>query len=420
MKATSGSITERTDRMKPVKVKKAVEGQTIWLDSCQSLVVEDEFDYIVILGNFLRYEVNGPNKVTIYQNYNFTCWTEISSLFLGNVVLVRGGEMKHLCVYCRSQSRFKANVITVVNPEDFVIKIDGSQIFHFVLYKDSEDWYIEKGEGVVCVLHETVIGDFFDIYNKEKLFCPEARSIMPPALAGFVKPANVGGKKTEHHFWCYLNLKEKISSVLFNGPCLRKVNFVVGHRRKTPVDPEMMLSCAANWNKNYSSGNSIINPYQSEKKGVPASQNWMYVEIPTPAIYFKEFDLSCFWAVHDYHGSSALGKVEVHELESREVSGCDVQRFMLSNLFPSGENNSVVVFVAVGDDIKKYLFLHFSKLCGNDASFKESDSFDSGFWVAEVESIEEQDLAAEGEVVSLCDIDAEQETCVYYYYGPGN
>jgi hypothetical protein len=398
-----------------VKIKDpGTEGHTVRLMPLQSFDLvctkhdpEDDFN-IKVLSDFLTVTdiLSDSTKVVfkIAQKCDLNEWSKISTFFLGNVLLskkLRSGDSKiHLCVYCQPTNQMKANVLTVINPEGSLLKVEPNQLLHIVMFDRSEKtrWSLEKLEGFTCVRCETVVNDFTKVYDPDSLFCPEPRSLLLPMneqlknhpIQYFANEVmGSGGLVTEYHFWLCLSPSEigKIHS-LANGSYAMSAIKIKGEQRDKVIFQNLNLTLSLRgarkidldyfqsvhtmakcWNERSLSyvRHSLFNPNFGENIDVSDSDGWFYLELPHPSTYFNGFDITTFWFCENKIDYTIRSGISCHELHTRYVNGIEVQRFLITNV-SSGVvndrliNTGVLKFRSIGTTNSKTLSLSFWKI----------------------------------------------------------
>jgi hypothetical protein len=317
---------------------------------------------------------------------------------MGNIHLFKsiGGveEKVRLCVYC-NDPKPKDNVLTVVNPDSVLVKMEPHQILHIVNYDDlgrQVRWSLDNPDSLKCVRCETVINDFQKVYDEEALFCPEPRShgmSMNETLKNhppqFFKNEVIGnrGLTTEYHFWSCLTAAEinkmytaangsyPIGTVSIQGEfedrcSIRRFEVMLCVRGKRKLNLEhfkAIYSIAKCWNERHLSylRHSIFNPRINENLDVSDSDGWFYVEIPSPSVYFEDFSSDCEWKSED-----PVGTMQCHELKGRHINGNLVQRFLITGITNRKDDNlmslGTLIFHSSDRGVTKQMSLCFWKI----------------------------------------------------------
>jgi len=390
-----------------VKVKNpSTNGHTVRLLPLQSFEIvctrcdpADRFNALVVGDSLLMTEtLEQDHNITFrfQQKYDTTEWVKISDLFMGNVLLTKsiGGvkEKLRLCVYCTDAKSPKDNVLTVINPDDVLVKMEPYQILHIVSYDEQMRWSLDNCEGLKCVRCETVINDFQKIYDQDALFCPEPRS------HGFSMNKNLGehpdqfftnevmgarGLTTEYHFWSCLTAAQinrmysasngtySLGTIELKGEsekcgAIRKMELMLGVRGKKKINLEhfkAIYSLAKCWNERSLSylRHSLFNPRVNENLDVSDADGWFYVEIPNPSVYFNDFSDDGSWKFQE-----ADDTVICHELRERYINGNKVQRFLITGITNQREAELMslgsVLFSCSEGDADKQMRLSFWKI----------------------------------------------------------
>ncbi len=395
-----------------VKIKDpSAEGHTIKLLPFQAFEISfikrsltDSFK-LSILGKFLVLTETKDTKTSVtfkvQQKYNMTGWAKFSTTFMGNVVISKmiNGVFteQRLCVYCTAEQPTKDNVITVINPDNCLVKIEPHHVIHIVMYDgDSLQWSMENPDSLKCVRCETVINDFQGVYDPEALFCPEPRSHGLPMNEKLIEHPpeffsnEVMGCKgfiTEYHFWSCLTSSEvaklnnspngsyEIGVISLQGklPGATRVSFrqmevmlsVRGDKRKLNLEHfKAIYSLAKCWNERSLSyvRHSIFNPRTNEDLDVSESDGWFYLEVPSPQVYFPEFDKENRWTCENIDGTS----IQCHHLRSRHINGNEVQRFFISGISINKESTlmgvGMLMFSVSDGGVSRIMTINFWKI----------------------------------------------------------
>lgn len=385
----------------------STDGHTVKLLPLQSFQIictkhncDDKFD-IAVNGDFLIAttvsETNGVVVFKIEQKYDVSDWVEISDLFAGNVTLFkkcRNADSKiRLCVYC-SGEKPKDSVLTVVNPDDFLVKIEPHQVLHIVNYDEEDDFkfsVLNKDLLLKCIRCETVVNDFTSVYDKDSIFCPEPRSnTLKRNLSfhqEFLQNEILGARViTETHFWFCMSRDDAeeyyggrdqvrqggdiaIRKENDNFQTIGKIELLIGVRSKRKMGTDYfdaVHNMARDWKDrslSYSK-KSILNPYVVENLNISESESWFYVEMPHPSIYFSDLKEGS-WLPQQF-------EVECFELKSRFINGHRVQRFLITGItcFEDCLNLGYVCFSA---GFGRNVTLNFWKISSNSLSIVKSE-----------------------------------------------
>ena len=365
----------------PVKVKNpSTDGYAIRLHPRQSIeltlnrIFEDEEFEIKLISDYLvlderTYDVEASKEIYHFvQKYDLERWSDISTMFLGNIVLTikplketdKEIETIRMCVFLNSSNKDKANVVTVVDPKNQVLKIEPNQIVQVVLPDNHYAKWILVGIeslGMECARTETVFNDVSNVYDPLALFCPEPRDIEMPANPTLTDVESQYIKtyrsKKEFHFWTHLslaslrksNVSSKSSSLFSMGEMIfacksddgtvlgeRSFEIVIalrGHNRVTAAEFQKIRDNTRNWNEIYSSSlrRCVISPTFNESIDLSADADSLYVEIPEPSVYFPKLSDEVYWG-HEINMGSKYG-LTVKELTPRYVNYRMIQRFMI-------------------------------------------------------------------------------------------
>lgn len=359
---------------------------------CTKFSESDKYD-VSVLGNFLVVtDVLEKDNLVIFkieQKYDVSNWVEISDLFSGNVVLSRKfkdtDDKIRLCVYC-SDVKSNGTVITVVNPEDALIKMEPHQVIQIVTYSKEIDakWsIINSNPALKCIKCETVVNDYSDIYDKNSIFCAEPRSNKLKRNDSLSIPDDFLLNEilgihsvTETHFWFLL--KETEASYLYEKPddsyyggsisikeevddinLISKIEFTINVRSKNRMKSDYFDSVnfvAQNWKDRVLSYSRqcILNPNLFENLSISDSENSFYVEIPNPSVYFSDLKDDERWKPSDC-------KVQTFELKSRHINGQRIQRFLIIGIAGMDQDLGKVIFTSASG---KTIILNFWKITG--------------------------------------------------------
>lgn len=397
-------------KYKEIKIKNPLnDGYSVKLFPLQgvkiflSKSIKTEFISVFSVGEFLYCEkVEETDNYVVYlieQKYDMGSWSDISSIFLGNVVICRKSNENdsqiRLCLYCIAKSNAKNQIVTVINPEDGLIKIEPQQMVHFVLFdKNDFKWSIDPPENMKCIKCETVINDFMSVYDRDNMFCQEPRSLTLPInnnlknkSRDFFKHEIVGGCAVtdEYHFWCCfdMNFIDSIRN-MYNGNYMignfcfygntelndnvtvKKMEVMLSlHDNKTKINKshlQVFYNAAKFWNERSVSyiRNSIMNPKVREDIDISQSDKWFYIELPPPSMYFPKFDKASSWSF-----SKKNGTFYCYELKERYVNGKKIQRFVVSGLNTGASsvliNLGVLSFICQDASDEKHLSICFWK-----------------------------------------------------------
>lgn len=380
----------------PVKVKDpSSDGYAIRLHPRQSFqliltqIFEDEIfdvelksDYLV-LEEFVSDKENSKEIYCFSQKYDLERWSKISTTFLGNLIVTisptekgkKETEIIRLCVYLNCSDASKAHVVTVIDPDQHLLKIDSNQIVHVVMSDEHKArWTLVGIEelGMDCARSETVFNDVSNVYDPQALFCPEPRIIPMPinpaldnahnsvALSELNRDTKCGGK--EYHFFTHLSLtalKKAHSSSNGNYP-MGDMNFVCKISEGVSTDRSLTLLMALrgtgkristaefqairhntrNWNTPFASSvrQCVLSPGFNESIDLPVDADTLYIEIPQPSVYYSQQMDDAYWS-SEINLDVKFG-LKVKELKSRHVNGFMVQRFMVVGILatrPPGE-----------------------------------------------------------------------------------
>lgn len=339
---------------------------------CTKFSATDKFDVVVSGGFLVKTEVvETDSSITfkIEQKYDVSNWVEISDLFAGNVTLIRKCEKiddrVRLCIYC-SGIKSKDTVVTVVNPDHALVKLEPHQVLQIVTYnKEVESkWSISNTDLLMkCVKCETVINDPSNVYDKDSIFCAEPRSSTLKRndalhLSGDFLPNEVLGIRSivETHFWFCLPQSEvqrfyagsdtvhsggviQIKEEVDDAQSLSKMELLIAVRSKNKMGIDYFGSINANarsWrDRSLSySRKCLLCPNLIENLNVSDSESSFYVEIPNPLAYFDDFselpDGIC-WQPQGFG-------VHCFELRSRYINGHLIQRFLITGIGIIGQN----------------------------------------------------------------------------------
>jgi hypothetical protein len=356
-----------TKQYNPVKVKDPTsDGHIVRLHANQPFeliltnFVEEEVE-VKLQSDFLAIDHctkdDECQSFVFKQKYDLKKWSEFSSLFLGNVTIIvtkqsepPSEETIRLCVIVDSSNAIKKNVITAINPNGHVLKIELNQILHVVVFDaPSSRWVIAGIEnvGMKCLRTETVFSDSVGDYNPQEMMCPEPRNHNWDAVA-FVPD----GK--EYHFWTVLDestvLKAKSTAggtyVLGNMCFVSKNNFLsidkkslslllsLRNKKETEVDPEIKVTEPF---QHYMNADIpvLLSPKFSQHMDLLPQTRTLYLELPHPSVYFGKKMDGAYWVCE------AKSVLHVTELEPRYVNGIAVQRFICSDIHSQMPKNDL-------------------------------------------------------------------------------
>jgi hypothetical protein len=394
----------------PVKVKDpSSDGYSIRIHPRQSFQLvltkvfdDEEFD-VKLLSDFLVLEEfrDDANKqyYCFSQKYDLARWSAISTVFLGNIVLTvkpRGltkePEKIRMCVFLNCSDESKANVITVVNPDNHMLKIESNQIVHAVLLDThSVRWNLVGIEilGMSCARSETVFNDVANVYDPKALFCPEPRNtalVINPTLDAAhntvaleeLHAERKSGAK-EYHFFTHLSLaalKKAHTSPNGNHPMgdmrftcktddgvlLEERNLTlimalrgVGKRISTP-EFQAIRHNTRFWHTPFASSarQSVLSPGFNESVDLPADADTLYIEIPQPSVYHSTERLAeeAFWS--SQINLDARFGLRVQELTPRHVNGFMVQRFMVGGILANKPPGDLLFIGALRFSCRSY------------------------------------------------------------------
>jgi hypothetical protein len=372
-----------------VKVKDpSSDGYSVRLHPRQSFqliltqIFEDEEFEVQLISDFLVLEEYYSDKIScreVYcfaQKYDLEKWANISTVFLGNIILTikptepgkKETETIRLCVYLNCTDKEKSHVVTVINPDNQVLKMEPNQIIHTVIFDQHHArWSLVGIEnlGMSCARSETVFNDVANVYDPKALFCPEPRNVAKVinneldnshndvALAELNNVRRAGGK--EYHFFTHLDLgalKKAVASpngnypmgdMLFvckggDGDVLeeRKLTLLMAlkgsGKRITTAEFQAIRHHTRIWNTPFSSPTRqcVLSPGFNESVDLPTDADTLYVEIPQPSVYFNKEMKDAYWT-SEINLDAKYG-LTVRELAVRHVNGFAVQRFMVSGI----------------------------------------------------------------------------------------
>lgn len=295
----------------------------------------------------------------VAQKYDLQEWSYISHVFLGNAYVEReGGEKVTLCVYLDCRNKKKYSVLTVINPKDHLVKMEPHQLLQVALWTEPYvNWSATHNFHMFDeIKYETVINDMRHVYDKSDVFCCEPRAVdhkVNPEVKSQVEEPKAHAKKViEHHYWYRIKKDQlekageyengcyrvgKLTFRHFNNPACGTTSFdiMVSLRNSTREKIDMVLYDAIThrmnqWNmRQYDPHNQIVMyPNVSENIDLKPNQDFFYVELPQPSVYFPVFHDNVFWRAE----SGDLTYFQITELEARLVNGKYVQRFFIQNI----------------------------------------------------------------------------------------
>lgn len=376
----------------PVKVIDPFsDGHAVRLQPCQSFQlvlsvsygevyeVDINSEYLVLEKIEYEHHNSTGTKREVYhisQKYNLAKWSVISNVFLGNVIINRKTADKsvgyQVCVYLNCSNENKNKVLTVINPNNNLVKIEPSTLVEIVIFgKDAGRWSLRSVEesGCFCVRSETVYNDICDVYDPDLTFCSEPRNVHLPVNSMLqdskqcvmTQAANksIDRPTKEYHFWIHLDarsLRKAATTTSGNYP-IGEVKFsckddddVAGKVINEHV-MDLMLSLRRNDEKINASEyqalrsvaekwsirsinptqNSVICPNFNESVDVSPNAEFLYIEIPQPSVYIGK-EAEGFWSVDAGLESTKKISLQIEELTPRYVNGYMVQRFLMNNL----------------------------------------------------------------------------------------
>jgi hypothetical protein len=463
----------------PVKIKNpTAEGHLVRLMPRQSFEVictkqesYDDFN-VCVLGDFLIltdvYVEDDKTTFRFKQKYDFTEWAKISALFLGNVIVVKNGGEEPvrvtMCVYCQPTNSCKANVLTVINPDDQLVKIEPNQVLHLVVYDSQEQarWSIEGLFGLNCIRCETVLNDFQNVYDPDSLLCPEPRSGLLALNADVTThpphhlPNEImsNGLVSEYHFWCCLSAEEirkihtspngsyKMGVVEIRGEypdrcAIKRFEVMLSLRSSKEslnfdyfTAVHAISDCWKQRSLSYSR-HSIFNPQCNENIDVSESDGWFYVEIPAPSVYFDKISEHAQW--YPEHKMDDNSPIMCHQLRQRYINGKTVQRFLVTNITVRSSADLLclgfIKFATQSSEGLRHITLTFWRIPGSSTTYPP---FQKDYWQEEertskksltsieevdLELLETKDLTENASIVPLYSIDADGWDEYAEYFG---
>lgn len=372
----------------PVKVVDPfTDGHAVRLQSCQAFQLiltknSNEFYDVELNSEYLIIEKiervfnNGIEKEIYFisQKYDLSSWAKISNVFLGNVIVSRKQQTEsvpvgyQICVYLNCVNESKQKVVTVINPNNHLIKIEPSSLLEIVIFgKDAGRWSLMSIEeiGCYCIRSETVYNDIPDVYDANLTFCPEPRNVsfaINPLLeeSKFCVTQQELHKaidkcSKEYHFWVHLDVKSvrKASTTPNGNYSMGNIKFSCKNEEDVVVKElfsELMLSLRhSNNNVNSSeyqalrssvenwsirsinpAQNSVLCPNFNENVDIIKGAEFLYVEIPQPSVYMGK-DVEGYWSVDASLENNKKVGLQISELSPRYVNGFMVQRFVVKN-----------------------------------------------------------------------------------------
>lgn len=400
----------------------------------------DVFD-VSILGTLITLveRQESPTHVTykFEQKYDFSEWVEISNLFLGNVVITTKSDKIRLCIYCIGS---KDQILTVINSDGFLVKMEPHQLLQVVCYDKSNslvEWKIEDLDKMKCVRCETVANDFPKVYDNKALFCPEPRSNSLPRNPN-VKEEFFSNNvvsvctTTEYHFWMCLSISEFVKT--YNRPdgfyplgfislkeegfeyqSINKIELMLNVRSKKKAKLEncsSILRIASQWRERSLSYSrrSLLNPLLIENISMADSDGWFYLEVPTPRQYYP-CSSDCDWKM------GTLEQIKCFELKPRFINGVKIQRFLLSGIvhsFLQTINMGSVSFI-VSDYLedKREITINFWKALSPPTEMvqigrKSKLLAEASYTEIEFELVGDNELSEENDIIILADVSEEE------------
>jgi hypothetical protein len=301
--------------------------------------------------------------VFINQKYDFPLQSRISNLFLGNVIVYNDIEQSvNCCVFLECANRKKYSVLTVVNPQNSLVRIDPHQLVEVVLFTDPfvhwEESYNDKF--LELIRHETVLNDSESIYPQDDVFCPEPRNVelstnlsLRECFNEVYEEKRKCDKSIEHHYWfrirkeylekasdypngCYGLGRLKFKPLGAKGvACPVRCNLVANLRGTAREKIDLVLFDAIayraeSWFHRYLDVGRrfLYAPAQLENIDIRSGQDFFFLEIPQPSTYYSDYGDHAVWKLD----TEFAGKIKVNELEARTINGKQIQRFFVSNL----------------------------------------------------------------------------------------
>lgn len=388
---------------------------------------------------------------TFKQKYDMTEWCNTSTTFIGNVKLLKSidGVLScvRLCVYCVSSNYIKENVVTVINPDDSLVKIESHQILHVVVFDNlNSNWSVDNPKSLTCVRCETVVSDFMDVYDDESLFCPRPRSQKLPinsSLKDHTKEyfsneiLGSRGLITEYHFWSCLSALDLnkpngsyslglVSICGENGEesTLKTMQVLLGVRgkRKKNINEHfqaihMLAKCWDERSLSYTR-HSILNPRVNENLDVSDSNGWFYIEIPCPQVYHKHLDNGLRWTCDDFTTSQSL--IQCCELRSRYLNGKEIQRYLVTGVTGVEKLHlsklGAVDFYVKENDSYYEISINFWKIPVDTDPLKQSGRYLSSYTEIELEIVNDGKFIEASDIVVLSEVDGKNMGDDYWDY----
>lgn len=121
----------------------------------------------------------GSTEYVYEQLYDLTSWCKYGTIYLGEVHIVLRNKKTTLCVYCRTSST--NDVVTVINPSNYEVKIEPNQILEVVINKEVSTVIMDKDytqSNLVIHGKESDLWKsgttFVEKLREEVVFCPES------------------------------------------------------------------------------------------------------------------------------------------------------------------------------------------------------------------------------------------------------
>lgn len=195
--------------MEAVRVRNPLsENTVVRLHPTQELILEITPDAGVVDVDydskffFLDREVTDDSvtQFVFKQKFDLSNWSEISSMYLGEVFVLRENMYLSLCVILNSQS--KPNILTVVNPLGCQLKLRPTQILEVVVFDPQFGSYVQWDVDATPGVHNIR-------YDEVKRAVVSASSFDPLTFLGesFVPYPRVQDAAVEHHFWFKCNIE---------------------------------------------------------------------------------------------------------------------------------------------------------------------------------------------------------------------
>ena len=165
-----------------------------------SVFFELEKEDTIPFFNAITHKQSPIKQYHFSQKFDLTDWSEISSMYMGEIFIMRQEKVTSLCILLDSSSI--SNILTVVNPSSCCLKLRPQQLLEVVVFDPNKgeptQWDVNVSVGVYQLQYQQI---------KHAIVNPKNFNPRDFIYDPLIPYPRVSDAEMEHHFWfksCYM------------------------------------------------------------------------------------------------------------------------------------------------------------------------------------------------------------------------